>query len=236
MKNLSRGAWAGLAALTAIPVTVAIAATMEHGRWHEMSPETRARLDEGKLAMAKAALKLNPDQEKLWTPIETHVRDAFKLRDTKREDWKTIREQREKDRAENKRPDMSERIDKMSHKMSERADRMKAFAGSFKPFYASLSDEQKDVLRPLMHDLAPGFGGRHGEHGHRWAQNGWNIGGWGPGGRDGGEHRGWGGGRYHGEHGDRGGDDEGRGGSPEGGPGRGDAPVEQAPAEAPKKL
>ena len=231
MKKLSRGAWAALAAVTAIPATVAIAATMEHGRWHEMSPETRARLDDGKLAMAKTALKLSAEQEKLWTPIETQVRDAFKFRDAKRAEHDKMRADREKERADAKtpdpRPDMAERIEKMSQGMSERADRLKAFSGSFKPFYASLSEEQKDVLRPLMKQLAPGFGGKHGEHGSRWAMGG----GWGPGGR---EHHGWGSGRHHGEQGDRGGpgmDDDGPG-RPQGG----DGPADKAPADSPKKL
>ena len=71
----------------------------------------------------------------------------------------------------------------MSTRLSERADRMKAFSSAFTPFYASLSDEQKDVLRPLVHELAPGFG-RGGHHGPRWA-----FGGWGPGGD--GRHHGW---------------------------------------------
>ena len=228
MKKLSRGAWAAIAAVTAIPATVAIAATMERGGgWHKMSPETRARLDEGKIAFAKAALKLTADQEKLWAPIETQVRDAFKQRDTKRAEHEKMRAEREKERAggktEKTRPDMAERIEKMSQNMTERADRMKAFAGSFKPFYASLSDEQKEVLRPLVRDLAPGFGkGGHG--GKRWAQNGW-----GPGGR---EHHGWGGKRHHGERGDRGGpsmNDEGSGG-----PDGGDAPADKAPEQGPK--
>ena len=78
--------------------------------------------------------------------------------------------------------------------MTERAERMKTFAGAFKPFYASLSDEQKEVLRPLARDLMPGMGGR-GHKGPRWAQGGW--------GERGGHHgRGHGGGRHH----ERGGD------------------------------
>ena len=220
MKTLSRGTWIALAAVVAIPATVGIAKTIEHKRWHDMSPETRARLDEGRLAMAKTALKLTADQEKLWTPLEAQVRDAFKDRATKKVEWDKKREERRaereksdgKDDTASKRPDMAERIDKMSQNMTERADRMKAFAASFKPFYASLSDEQKDVLRPLMRDLAPGFG-KGGHKGPRWAH-----GGWGPGGR---EHHGWGGGKHRG--GDRGGpmmDD----GGPDGPAERGEQP------------
>jgi LTXXQ motif family protein len=215
MKKLSRGAWIAIAAASAIPATVAIAKTVEHAGWRQMTPETRARLEEGRLAMAKAALKLSPDQEKLWAPIETQVRAAFKDREAKRADREKMREEREKDRAANKRPDMAERFAKMSQNMGDRAERMKAMSGAFTPFYASLSDEQKDVLRPLVRDLMPGGGGR-GHHGPRWA-----MGGWGPGG---GGHHGWGGGHHHGPRGDRGGPDNGAADGPEqgGAPGNDD--------------
>ncbi|MFA5955616.1 Spy/CpxP family protein refolding chaperone [Hyphomicrobium sp.] len=195
MKNLSRGTWIALAAIVAVPATVAIAKTVDGGGWRTMTPETRSRLEEGRLAMVKTALQLTPDQEKLWAPVETQVRGAFKVRESrieewkkKREEWKAAREKGDKD-GEHKRADLATRFEKMSARMSERADHMKAFSTAFSPFYASLSDEQKDVLRPLMHQLSPGFGGHRG--GHRFAE------GWGPGGRQ----HGWfghDGGRDHG--------------------------------------
>ena len=87
----------------------------------------------------------------------------------------------------------------MTQHMSEGAERMKSFTGAFKPFYATLSDEQKDVLKPLMREFMPGMGrGRHG--GGRWAHGGGREGGWGHHGRGG-----WGGHHKRGEHGDRGG-------------------------------
>jgi hypothetical protein len=188
MKNLSRGTWLALAAVAAVPATVAIAATGDRGAWR-MTPETRARLEDGKLAMAKAALQLTPDQEKLWAPVEAQVRDSFKAREAKRAEWAKKREERkaEAGKDDHKRPDMAERFQKISAAAGERADRLKAFSTAFSPFYASLSDEQKDVLRPLIRELSPGFGKGHG--GHRFA------GGWGPGGRQGGwfGHHGWGG-------------------------------------------
>jgi hypothetical protein len=178
MNNLSRGTWLALAAVVAIPATVAIAKTDRAG-WR-MTPETRSRLEDGRLAMVKAALQLNADQEKLWAPVESQVRDTFKAREEKRAERIKRREERkaEKDGGEHKRGNLAERFTKMSQRMSDRADRMKAFSTAFSPFYASLSDEQKDVLRPLMHQFSPGFGMGHG--GHRWASRGWGPGG-GPG-------------------------------------------------------
>lgn len=191
MMKLSRGAWIALAAVAAVPVTVAVAKQGDQRGWHNMSPETRSRLDEGKIAMAKAALKLTADQEKLWKPLEDQARAFMKVRQEKMAERKKEREERraekKTDGVEKKRADMAERLAKMSANMSERADRMKAFSTAFTPFYASLSEEQKEVLRPLVRDLSPGMGGR-GHKGSRWAHGG----GWGHGGR-GGDHRGWGG-------------------------------------------
>lgn len=230
MMEISRKLALALGVAAAIPATFAIAATVQHAAWHQMTPETRARLDEGRLAMIKTALKLSPEQEKLWSPVEAQVRDGFKARDANRAEHDKMRAEHDRLRAEHdkmraerdakdasideaKRPDMAERFDKMSAKMTERADRMKAFAGAFKPLYASLNDEQKDVLRPLIRNLVPGMG--HKGHGHRFAEGwggkgGWG-GGWGHGGR--GDHHG------HGHDGDRGSPtmDSGSGGGAAGG-------------------
>lgn len=179
MMKISRGALAALAAAVAIPTTVAIARGYDHGGWQRMSPETRERLEDGRLAMAKTALKLNADQEKLWSAVEEEVRAGFKAREAQRAERQKMREEWRKSRADDKdakapRTDLSERFEKMSERMTERAERMKAFATAFKPFYASLSDEQKDVLRPLMRDLMRGEGGHGGKHwGHGRGHGGW---------------------------------------------------------------
>src|ERR1700681_2917999 len=72
---------AGIAALAIAGSTVAYA---QHNRWfHDhvrMSSEDRAAFTDARIAAVKAGLKLNPDQEKLWPPVETAVRDFAKLR------------------------------------------------------------------------------------------------------------------------------------------------------------
>jgi len=192
MNKLSRGAWLAIAAVAAVPATVAIAKSVDRaGGWHNMTPETRTRLEDGRIAMAKAALQLNADQEKLWAPVESAVRDGFKAREAKRAEWAKKREERRSDKSDgaSKRPDLAERYERMSNNLAERADRFKTFSTAFKPFYASLSDEQKDVLRPLMRQLAPGFGHGGGRGPH------WAVGGdWGPGGPGHHGHHGWQGG------------------------------------------
>jgi hypothetical protein len=186
MKNLSRGAWLAIAAVTAVPATVAIAKTAQHADWR-MSSETRSRLEDGRLAMVKVALRLTPDQEKLWAPLEQQLRDTFKARETKRAERIEKRKERKAEQADkhehkHARRDLAARYEKISQRLSDRAERMKAFSAAFTPFYASLSDEQKAALRPLMRNLVPGVGRHHG-HGSRWA-----FGGWGPDGGPRGHH------------------------------------------------
>src|SRR5260370_30727009 len=45
-----------------------------------ISPEDRAALTDARIAAVKAGLKLTPEQEKLWPPVEAAVRDLAKLR------------------------------------------------------------------------------------------------------------------------------------------------------------
>jgi DNA repair exonuclease SbcCD ATPase subunit len=207
MRNLSRGAWLAIAAIAAVPATVAIAKTAQHADWR-LSPETRSRLEDGRLAMVKVALRLTPDQEKHWSPLEQQVRDTFKAHEAKRAERIEKRKERkaeqtdkrehkhrdlaaryqkvsqrlsdraeriekrkerkaeQTDKREHKHRDLAARYEKISQRLSDRAERVKAFSAAFTPFYASLSDEQKAALRPLMRNLAPGIG-RHSGHGSR---------------------------------------------------------------------
>ena len=45
-----------------------------------MNPEDRAAFADARIAAVHAGLKLTPDQEKLWPPVETAVRDFAKMR------------------------------------------------------------------------------------------------------------------------------------------------------------
>src|SRR3954471_5947029 len=86
MKNF---AIAGIAAL-AIAGSTAVYA--EHRSWFhghmrhmQLSPEDRAAFTDARVAALHAGLKLNPDQEKLWPPVESAIRDMAKLRQQRRE-------------------------------------------------------------------------------------------------------------------------------------------------------
>ncbi len=183
MNNLSRALAVTLLAAT-IPATIVLAQQAAPGdqptteqveKRHGPSPETIARLEDGRIAMAKAALKLSPDQEKLWSPVEQNIRASFEERRKAREAWAAKREERRAEKGDRKHEQLAlpERIEKRSQKLTERAAKMteraakaKEYAEVLKPFYASLSEEQKAVASHVLGHF--GHEGR-GPHGHRWA-------------------------------------------------------------------
>jgi hypothetical protein len=189
MKNLSRALAVTLMAAT-IPATIVLAQQTEGGDQPKAeqqqsetrrgpSPETLARMQDGRIAMAKAALKLSPDQEKLFAPVEENIRARFAERQKARDEWQSKRAERRaaKGDGEDKGEKLalperiekrSERLNKLAARMTERAAKAKEYAEVLKPFYASLSDEQKAVAGRVLGHF--GGDGRKG-HGPRWAMN-----------------------------------------------------------------
>jgi hypothetical protein len=154
---------AGVAALAIAGSTVVYA---QHRPWfhsHErMSPEDRAAFTDARIAAVHAGLKLTPDQEKLWPPLEAAVRDFAKLRI----DRANARMSAQKDDSK----DASKPDDPVA-RLHERADNMAATAGALKkiadaadPLYKTLDDGQKRRLKILTH-MEGRFGGgwRHRE-------------------------------------------------------------------------
>ena len=125
----------------------------------QLSPQARARLQEGRFAMIKETLKLNDAQRKLWEPVEAQLRTAAA-------DRQKLREERQEARKQNStRPSLPDRLERASERMAKRAAQMKAFAEVFKPFYESLDEEQKAVAGIVLRQARAGHRG----HGHRWA-------------------------------------------------------------------
>jgi len=179
-------------------------AAVENDKPAGMSDETKSRLEDGRIAMAKAALKLTPEQEKLWAPLEEKIRANYAERSKMREEWRAKREERHAERDKRKDMSLPERVEQRSQrlaeratKMSERAERSKQLAAVLKPFYESLSDEQKEVathvLRRFAHDGRGRHHGHRGHHGRRWSMGDMGPDGMGPGGMG----HGWHGGRGH---------------------------------------
>jgi hypothetical protein len=126
-----------------------------------LSPEARAKLLDGRMAMIRETLKLNDAQFKLWGPVEAQLRARSAAREQR---WTERRQAREQG---GQRPALPDRLDRASEAMAKRAADMKAFADVFRPFYASLSDEQKALSRIVLRE-----GRDHGGRGHhRWAMH-----------------------------------------------------------------
>jgi len=195
MNKLSRALAVGLMAAT-IPATIVLAqqpaagdqpAAEKSETRRGPTPETLARLEDGRIAFAKAALKLTPDQEKLWAPVEEKMRANFAERQKKRDEWQAKHAERKAKGDDVKREQLalperiekrSERMTKQAEKMTERAAKAKEFAEVLKPLYASFSEEQKAVASRVLSNFGEGkrgkgprwamhrgFGG-HGPHGH----------------------------------------------------------------------
>ncbi|SHJ97683.1 LTXXQ motif family protein [Bradyrhizobium lablabi] len=154
-----------LAGVTALAIAGSTAVYAQHRPWFNehmehsrMNPADRAAFADARIAAVHAGLKLNADQEKLWPPVETAVRDFAKLRI---------------DRANAR---MNEPQDAQSEdpvaRLRERADNMAASATALKkiadaadPLYKTLDEGQKRRLAILTH--MGRFGGEGWRH-HRF--------------------------------------------------------------------
>jgi hypothetical protein len=116
------------------------------GREAGPSPDLLARLQDGRIAMAKAALKLNDAQLKLWGPVEEQLRARFAAR----QERMAKRRQEGAQGPRGAELSLPDRLDRTSQRLVARAEQLKAFNASFRPFYESLSDEQKAVARVVL--------------------------------------------------------------------------------------
>ena len=167
---------AGVAALAIAGSTVVYA---QHRSWsHDhvrMNPEDRAAFTDARIAAVKAGLKLTPDQEKLWPPVEAAVRDFAKLRI----DRANARMNAERDSQDSQKPsDPVARLRDRADTMAATAAAMKRIADAADPLYKTLDDGQKRRLAILTH-MGSRFGG--GGWRHHGFQRGMDRDGGGPG-------------------------------------------------------
>ena len=103
---------------------------------------------DAKLAGMKAALNLTADQDKLWTPFETAVRDVRKDR------MEGMRQRREReDSDEGERPSPIAVMNQMSERLAKASESLKKVAEAAKPLYDGLDDGQKRHFGPLLRML-----------------------------------------------------------------------------------
>jgi hypothetical protein len=154
---------AGVAALAIAGSTVVYAQPRPWLHHHaRMSPEDRAALTDARIAAVHAGLKLTPDQEKLWPPVETAVRDFAKLRMDRAN--ARMNAQRDESKDAQKSDDPVTRLRERADNMTATAAALKKIADAADPLYKTLDDGQKRRLKILTH-MEGRFGGgwRHRE-------------------------------------------------------------------------
>ena len=158
-----------LAGVAALAIAGSTAVYAQHRPWHHhherMNPEDRAAFADARIAAVKAGLKLTPDQDKLWPPVETAVRDFAKLRIERA----NARMQARKDGdAERPKVDPVTRLHQRADNMATTAAALKKIADAADPLYKTLDEGQKRRLAVLTR-MEGRFGGegwrRHRHHG-----------------------------------------------------------------------
>lgn len=158
------------AAAVAILGSTAVYAQHRYHHHHRMSTEDRAAFLDAKIASVKAGLKLTADQEKLWPPVETAVRDFAKqrmaqanARASERDARRAEQDQKGPDGkpvAADQTRDPVARLRARADRMAETATGLKKIADAADPLYKTLDDGQKRRLSMLTR-----MGGHHGWRG-----------------------------------------------------------------------
>ncbi|MGB8277026.1 MAG: Spy/CpxP family protein refolding chaperone [Methylovirgula sp.] len=131
------------------------AAAGEHHHF-KLSPEDRAAFLTARIAALHAGLELTPDQDKLWPPVETALRDFSKL----------VAAEREKFHDEKHPRDPVARVRLRGDNLIARGQALKKIADAAAPLYAALTDAQKHRLPILLHAIYHPFMHHHFMMGH----------------------------------------------------------------------
>ncbi|KIZ43185.1 MULTISPECIES: Spy/CpxP family protein refolding chaperone [Rhodopseudomonas] len=150
-----------LASVAVLVLAGSTAVYAQHRPWwfhhghSRINPEDRAAFADARIAAVKAGLKLTPDQDKLWPPVESAVRDFTKLRIERANARMKARDDRDAQPD-----DPVARLRERADAMAATASALKQIADAAEPLYKTLDDGQKRRLRVLTH-MEGGFGGRH---------------------------------------------------------------------------
>jgi hypothetical protein len=116
-------------------------------RMQQWAADRETMLD-AKLAGMKAGLGLTTDQEKLWAPFESAVKDADKSRMDAMGEMMRMRSQGE-------RMSPIDHLEAMADRLSQGATNIKKIADAAKPLYDSLDESQKHKFGMLGRMLMP---------------------------------------------------------------------------------
>ena len=123
------------------------------GMMGRFSPEDIEAFTDARIAALHAGLRLSPDQQQMWPPVEQAIRDLVKLR---REQFRAWRERREQ--GGDPRDDLPGMLRGMAERQAVRAEALRKLAEAATPLYASFDDGQKRRLRMLVRHMRPGGG------------------------------------------------------------------------------
>jgi hypothetical protein len=133
-----------------------------------MSRDDMSAMTDARIAGVKAGLRLTPDQEKLWPPVEAAARDLAKLRVDRMSERREAMRERRSDEARSRSPDeLFERFKRRADDMTASATAMKKLTEAADPLYKSLNEDQK---RRLVMLVRPPGTHRHMEHRRFWRE------------------------------------------------------------------
>ena len=158
-----------IAGVAALAIAASTAVYAQHRWFHDhmghmqMSPEDRAAMADAKIAAVHAGLKLTADQEKLWPPVESAVRDLVKIRIDRAKAREAAEAAAKPDEAKPA-VDPVTRLRDRAERMGVTAAALKKIADAADPLYKTLDDGQKRRLAMLTHH------GHHHGGGEGWRE------------------------------------------------------------------
>ena len=160
-----------IAAVAVLAIAGSTAVYAQHRHWGyghmRMTPEDRAAYADARIAAVHAGLKLTPDQEKLWPPVEAAVRDFAKLRI----DRANARMNAGPGDAD-KPGDPIARLRQRAEDMGASSAALKKIADAADPLYKTLDEGQKRRLAVLTRHRGPFGGGDDGPRHRHFMERG----------------------------------------------------------------
>lgn len=142
-------------------------AGMRGFRHPELSAQDREAFADARIAALKAGLKLTPDQDKLWPPVE----DAIRALAQQRREARQARRERFAAMRDDTARDIPAQLRFMADRQAASAAALAKLADASAPLYAALNDAQKRRLTVLGRFMRTGGGmGWRERRAERWSE------------------------------------------------------------------